>query len=169
MIFLTVGTQFPFDRLIKAVDKAVRDVLADEEIFAQIGDSSYEPVNFKATKRMNAELFDKYVRNCSAIISHSGMGTIEAALSNSKPMLVMPRLKRFGEVVNDHQAAIAKNFDAEGYLLAAYDENDIRKKLIELKTFIPKKRINSSDGVINRISQFLNSIEKANYEFTAKR
>jgi UDP-N-acetylglucosamine transferase subunit ALG13 len=169
MIFLTVGTQFPFDRLVKAVDKAWRDVLADEEIFAQIGESSYEPVNFRATQRMDSELFEEYIHNCSAIISHSGMGTIEAALVNEKPMLVMPRLKKFGEVVNDHQAAIAKRFESEGYLLAAYDENDIRKKLIELKTFVPKKRINSSDGVINRISQFLNSIERENDAFAAKR
>jgi len=36
MIFLTVGTQFPFDRLVKAVDETVRKNGLDEQIFAQV-------------------------------------------------------------------------------------------------------------------------------------
>ena len=37
MIFLTVGTLFPFDRLVNAVDKAVANGLITEDVFAQIG------------------------------------------------------------------------------------------------------------------------------------
>lgn len=36
IILLTVGTQFSFDRLVKAVDDALDNGLVDEEIFAQI-------------------------------------------------------------------------------------------------------------------------------------
>jgi len=169
MIFLTVGTQFPFDRLVKAVDTLAGEGNIEEEIFAQIGCSSYMPVNFKAMQTMETELFEKFICNSTAIISHSGMGTIETALRNEKPMLAVPRLKKYGEVVNDHQIDIAKRFEAEGYLLAAYNENEIVKKIIELKTFIPKKRHSTSEALIKKISQFLSSVEKDIYECSAKK
>jgi UDP-N-acetylglucosamine transferase subunit ALG13 len=47
MIFLTVGTQFPFDRLVRAVDEAFDNGAIDEEVFAQIGETSYRPRNFE--------------------------------------------------------------------------------------------------------------------------
>ena len=167
MIFLTVGTQFPFDRMVKAIDNLAREI--DDEIYAQMGESSYKPRNFNAVQTMNAENFEKYVRNATSIISHSGMGTIETALRYQKPMLVIPRLKRYGEVVNDHQVAIAKRFEAEGYLLAAYNENEIGPKAGQLKNFVPRKRMNSSDAVIEKITTFLNSIENEIYELSIKK
>jgi beta-1,4-N-acetylglucosaminyltransferase len=118
---------------------------------------------------MEAELFERFIRNSTAVISHSGMGTIEIALRYEKPMLVVPRLKKFGEVVNDHQAAIAKRFESSGYLLTAYDEKDIQRKIMELKTFIPQKRVSTSEALIQRISNFLNSINKEIYEYSARK
>ena len=50
MIFLTGGTQFPFDRLVKAVDETVSNNGLDEQIYAQIGATSYRPRNFEAVK-----------------------------------------------------------------------------------------------------------------------
>jgi UDP-N-acetylglucosamine transferase subunit ALG13 len=152
-----------------AVDKISGLEKNQEEIFAQIGDSNYKPVHFKAIKRMEAELFDRFIRNSTAVISHSGMGTIESALRYEKPMLVVPRLKKFGEVVNDHQLAIAKRFETSGYLLAAYDEKDVQIKITELKTFIPQKRVSTSEALIHRISNFLSSINKEIYEYSARK
>jgi len=48
MIFLTVGTQFPFDRLVRAVDSIIDKGLISETLFAQIGESSYKPRNFES-------------------------------------------------------------------------------------------------------------------------
>ena len=44
MIFLTVGTQFSFDRLVIAIDRIIDDGLISEPVFAQIGESSYKPL-----------------------------------------------------------------------------------------------------------------------------
>ena len=96
MIFLTVGTQFPFDRLVKAVDDVFDDGLIDEEIFAQIGESSYKPRNFECVNTLDKRRFDRLIQETSGIISHAGVGTITMALDNEKPLLVMPRLARHG-------------------------------------------------------------------------
>ena len=43
MIFLAVGTQFGFDRLVKVVDEAIGRQLIQDTVFAQIGPGSYLP------------------------------------------------------------------------------------------------------------------------------
>ena len=159
MIFLTVGTQFPLDRLVKAVDKTIDQGLLDEEVLAQIGQSSYQPRNFKkSTDFLEKQLFDQWMEKASKVISHAGIGSITMALDAAKPLLVMPRLRRYGEVVNDHQVDIARKFGQCGYLLAAYDIEELPEKIQSLKSFVPQKRNTQSEKVAERISKFLNQL-----------
>ena len=158
MIFLTVGTQFPFDRLVRAVDSVLDAGLIDEEVFAQIGDSRYKPRNFEAVPSLEKGLFDKRLKEASAMIGHAGMGTITMALENGKPLLVMPRLRRYREVVNDHQLAIARKFEDYGHILVAYQEQDLRTKAGELRHFVPTKRQTQVSEVTRRVSMFLDEL-----------
>ena len=158
MIFLTVGTQFPFDRLVRVVDEVVGKNGFKEEIFAQIGDSSYQPHNFKAVSFLEKKVFDKRICEASCIISHAGIGAISMALEYDKPLLVMPRLKKYGEVVIDHQVAIAKKFGELGHILVAYTEVEIPEKIKQLKSFVPQPRKNQTKAVIDRIAGFLDEL-----------
>ena len=160
MIFLTVGTQFPFDRLVKSVEQVIALNGFKEEIFAQIGDSSYQPHNFETVPFLEKHLFDKHVREATYIISHAGMGVITAALDNDKPLLVMPRRRRYGEVVNDHQLAIAKRFEQLGHILVAYEPKELPAKIEKLKSFVPQKRVTQVEAVVRRVSRFLTQINK---------
>ena len=158
MLFLTVGTQFPFDRLVRAIDSIIDKGLISETLFAQIGESSYKPRNFESAACLEKGVFDDYLKQASAIIGHAGMGTITMALSNHKPLLAMPRLKRYHEVVNDHQLAIAKKFEELGHILVAYDTKDLPERIHQLKTFVPRERKANPEAVADRISCFLNSM-----------
>jgi len=155
MIFLTVGTQFPFDRLIKTIDDILGRGLIREDIFAQIGHTSYEPCFFKAVKFLAKKEFDENLKRASGIIGHAGMGTIRMALDNDKPLLVMPRLRRYHEVVHDHQIEIARKFEELGHILVAYKEEELWVKTQQLKDFIPKKRETQVESVVCRIAEFL--------------
>ena len=155
MIFLTVGTQLPFDRLVKAVDKAVNKSGMGEVVFAQIGKSEYRPFSFEAVSCLDKHLFDKHFCEASCIISHAGMGTIVLAMKYNKPLLVMPRRSCYREVVNDHQIAIAKRLEQMGHILVAYKEEEIPEKLEQLKTFVPRERQAQPQAVAVRISRFL--------------
>lgn len=158
MIFLTVGTQFPFDRLVRAIDNVLGEGLIEDEIFAQIGQTSYKPRNFEAVASLEKRVFDEHLKAASALIGHAGMGTITMALENGKPLLVMPRLRRYREVVNDHQLAIARKFEAYGHVLVAYQEKDLRSKAGELKHFVPTRRQTQVEQVVRRISTFLGEL-----------
>lgn len=159
MIFLTVGTQFPFERLVKGVDQAFDGGLINEEIFAQIGKSSYKPRNFESVVSLEKKSFDKCLKEASSVISHAGMGTITMSLDNKKPLLVMPRSKKYGEVVNNHQVAIAKKFSELGHILVAYDVKDLPDGIRKLKNFVPKVRKANPEAVADRIRRFLNSLQ----------
>ncbi len=159
MIFLTVGTQFPFDRLVKSMDQAFDGRLINEEIFAQIGESSYKPLNFESVVSLEKNVFDKRLREASNVISHAGMGTITMALKHHKPLLVMPRLKRYREHVNDHQVATARKFEELGHILAVYDAKDLPNGIRKLKNFVPRERKANPKAVADRIHRFLNSLQ----------
>jgi len=158
MIFLTVGTQFPFDRLVRAVDDLADRGAISEEIFAQIGDSDYKPRNFQAVASLDKQAFDDRFTTASAIISHAGMGTIAMALDHNKPLLAMPRRSKHGEVVNDHQEGLANKFASYGHILVARNESDLPLKVKELKTFVPKPRQVNPGAVAGRIALFLSAL-----------
>lgn len=155
MIFLAVGTQFGFDRLIKAIDEAIEKGLVPEAVFAQIGPGSYLPKRMKYVISLDKEAFDETLKSCEAIISHAGMGNIALALKMQKPLLVLPRQKKYGEVVNDHQVDTARKFEQLGHILAAYDTEELVEKIKLLRSFVPAPRIPNKQGVIDRIGQFL--------------
>lgn len=158
MIFLTVGTQFPFDRMVKCVDEFIGRNGFEEEIFAQVGETSYKPRNFESVPFLEQHVFSGHMRRASRIISHAGVGIIALALDNNKPLLVMPRLKNHGEVVNDHQVAIARKFEELGHVLAAYSVKELPEKIKQLRTFVPKMRESQAHLVAQRITKFLNEL-----------
>lgn len=155
MIFLTVGTRFPFDRLIKAVDDAVGARLIEDEVFAQVGEGGYRPRNMKWAETLDRATFARYVAESQGLIGHAGMGTIDTAMDCDKPLLVMPRLRRYREHVNDHQVATARKFEALGHVIAAYDAGEVAAKVAELKTFKPRRRHARPEAVIARVADFL--------------
>jgi beta-1,4-N-acetylglucosaminyltransferase len=155
MIFLTVGTQFPFDRLVKAVDDLLDRGVIHEQVVAQIGDSKYQPRHFESVAWLHKAAFDEHMQQASAIIGHAGMGTITMALERSKPLLAMPRRKKYGEVVNDHQVVLAIKFEALGHILLARDEGELPEKIERLKSFVPRPRVADPDAIAHRIDVFL--------------
>lgn len=82
-------------------------------------------------------------------------------LENNVSFVVMPRLKKYGEVVNDHQVVIARKFSELGHLLVAYDVEDLPDGIHKLKNFVPRERKANPDAVADRIGHFLHSLSES--------
>ena len=159
MIFMTLGTYpLPFDRLLIAIDEIYGQGLIYDELFGQIGHTDYVPKYFKYTHIMTKESFDDFFIKADTIISHAGMGTISMALDMNKPLLVIPRLAKYNEVVNDHQLGTAHKFEELGHILVAYQVEELSEKFKQLKTFIPIPRTNQADNVASRVKTFLEEL-----------
>ena len=139
MIFVTVGTQLPFDRLIRTVDTWAGKTGAD--VFAQIGPGTYLPQHGAWTRSLPVDECHKRVAEAQVVVAHAGMGSILTALQLGKPILVMPRLAALGEHRNDHQVATARHFREQGRIQVAFDEAELEAELAKLGELRPGTRI----------------------------
>jgi len=131
VIFLTVGTQLPFDRLVRDVDLWAGS-RSRRDIFGQISDpgpAGYRPKNFDWVSDLAPAEFEARFHAASHIVSHAGMGTIIGALGEGKPLLIMPRRAHLGEQRNDHQHATSKRFGTRPGILVAFDEAELPEKM----------------------------------------
>ncbi|CAB5115474.1 hypothetical protein D3OALGA1CA_2696 [Olavius algarvensis associated proteobacterium Delta 3] len=159
MIFVTVGSQMAFDRLIDAVDQWAGET-DRTGIFAQIGPSDFQPRHFEWTQELTAVEFREYMSKADVIVAHAGMGTILNAMEMGKPILVMPRRGDLRETRNNHQIATAKRFEERYCLNVAYDEKSLSTKLDELMLLKPSKRIGrqASPELLKRLVNFVDSV-----------
>jgi UDP-N-acetylglucosamine transferase subunit ALG13 len=141
MIFVTVGTQLPFDRMIHAIDEWAGRRGCGGDVFAQIGPSEFTPKHIRFSAFITAEEFVRRTRQARAIVAHAGMGSIITALEMGKPILVMPRKASLGEQRNEHQLATAKHFLAQGRISVAFDEQELLVGLDKLDELCAAERI----------------------------
>ncbi len=127
MIFVTIGTQAPFDRFIKIIDEIAP--LLNELIVAQIYKGEYKPRNIKSIDFLPPDEFNKLFDEARLVVSHAGMGSIISALQKRKPIIVFPRIAALGEHRNEHQMATAKKMKKLGFVYVALDEKELKKML----------------------------------------
>jgi UDP-N-acetylglucosamine transferase subunit ALG13 len=151
MIFVTIGTQIPFDRFVEAVDEIA--VLINETIIVQTFKGKYKPKYVQTVNFLEPNEFKNFVSDARLIISHAGMGSILSALEYEKPIIIFPRLASLGEHRNDHQIATAMKMNELGYVYVAYDKRQL-KELIFKKDLKPLKIIdkNVSNSLIKSIT-----------------
>lgn len=101
MIFVTIGTQLPFDRLVSAVDQWAL-CQPDAEVFGQIGPSRLTP-SFPHVAHLSGDAFEERMQAADMVVSHAGIGTIMTCWARRKPLIVMARQHALGEHRNDHQ------------------------------------------------------------------
>lgn len=132
MIFVTIGTQEPFDRLIGCMDR-LADELYGTEVVAQVSHTEYPIRNMKAFNFLAPQEFNEQFSKAELIVSHAGMGTVISAMKLEKPIIIFPRLASLGEHRNDHQLATARVLEKLEYLHVAYDEATLKEMIYAFK------------------------------------
>lgn len=111
MIFVTAGTtNFPFRRLEKLVIQLHKIFPEQQIIFQNVSVPEIAfPDNVRVEEDVPPAIFEHYLRTAKIIVAHAGYATVMQSLKHAscKP-LIMPRLARFREHVNDHQLHFAK-------------------------------------------------------------
>jgi UDP-N-acetylglucosamine transferase subunit ALG13 len=131
VIFVTVGAQMPFDRLIRAVD-AWAEARKRSDLFAQIGESDFRPQRLQWSQLLDPSRFKQLYETSHAIVAHAGTGSIITALQLGKPIVIMPRHASLMETRNDHQIATARHFQHYPGVAVAWDESELPARLDEI-------------------------------------
>ncbi|MDD3303437.1 MAG: glycosyltransferase [Clostridia bacterium] len=140
MILVSVGTQKQqFNRIFNLIENSKK--LKNMEIIAQSGYTNYKSETIKMLSFVSDSEFDDLINRCDLLICHGGVGTIFKALNQGKKVLVVPRLQKYGEHVNDHQLEICKALQNENFLLYLQDGEDIDDKIEELSHTTFKKYV----------------------------
>lgn len=127
MIFVTAGTQLPFDRLIEIIDQVSPKI--KEEIIVQAIPGNYHPTNLKLRSLIPVDEFSSLVGKARLIIAHAGIGTILSSMLKQKPLIIFPRKGSLGEHRNDHQIETARRFEELGYVDVAWENENLKEKL----------------------------------------
>ena len=136
MVFVTVGNgRQPFRRLLQAVD-----LLAQagelEDVFVQCGHTSDELPSCTQKPFLTPAEFEESIRRADLVITHGGCTQLTIVKMGKIPV-VMPRLSRFGEVVNDHQLQLVEELASQGYVIPVYDAADLSRAVSVARKTMP--------------------------------
>ena len=135
VIFVTVGSQTPFDRLVRAIDGWIQGLGSDApKVFVQIGNGSYEPQSTTWTRQLPPRDFRQQCQEANLIIAHAGMGTVLTAMQFARPLVVLPRRARLHETRNDHQLATASWLSQRPGIWVAMEEGELPKAIEQALT-----------------------------------
>lgn len=160
MIFITVGThEQPFTRLLVEIDKLIEEGCIKDEVFAQIGYSTYLPKLYKYKKMIGYDEMNKYIIDSDIIITHGGPGSIFQPIHYGKIPVVVPRNPKYKEHVDCHQILFVKKLQSENRVLAVYDIENLKNVIMNYKNLASKcvQGYNKKEEFIRKFDELVKS------------
>jgi UDP-N-acetylglucosamine transferase subunit ALG13 len=141
VIFATVGsTQIPFERLVRALGS-----LPGEELLIQHGPVEPSPGAMRSTAFMQFPEVIESMEQADVVVCHAGAGSILCALRVGHTPVVVPRLKRYQETVDDHQVEFSRALAAERKVIAVEDLDQLRAAV---ESAPPRRRPEDRKGLL---------------------
>lgn len=137
MILVLLGTQkHEFKRLVNKV----LEINTKEKIIIQLGFTkmNIDSKNIECFDFVEQSVLEKLIKESSFVITHAGSGSITTSLKLNKYVLVMPRLKKYNEHINDHQLEIVEDYINRNLIIKIdefSDINDIIKSIKSIKLY----------------------------------
>jgi UDP-N-acetylglucosamine transferase subunit ALG13 len=158
MIFVTVGTtNLCFDRLIKKMDEIAGRI--NEEIIMQIGNTKYKPINAQWFAFLDDKKMLDFYNKADVIIAHDGAGTLLISLSLNKPIVVVPRLKKYDECGYGNKFDLAETLGDSGRVIVVYDVK-LLEEAIEKAKSLKCKTIERNSKLISFLREYINTLDR---------
>jgi UDP-N-acetylglucosamine transferase subunit ALG13 len=153
MILVTVGTnEATFDRLLRALDA----VGSGEELVVQHGPSPVRPAGAVCRDFMPFDELVDTMRRARVVVTHAGVGSVMTALLAGKRPIVVPRLRRHGEAVDDHQRGFARRLD-EGGLAVLVEDLGLLAEAVQRPAREVEATLGPDPRLVNELRDFLSA------------
>jgi UDP-N-acetylglucosamine transferase subunit ALG13 len=120
LIFATLGTHgHPFRRFLDALAELGDDVVV------QYGHNPRPDWARRAEAFLPFDEVVALMEAADAVVTHAGVGSILSAHQAGHRPVVIPRLKRFSEHVDDHQAELARALEADGQVVVMWEPGSV--------------------------------------------
>jgi len=154
LILVTLGTQLQsFDRLLRYVERSG----IEDEIIVQAGHTKYNSNVMRIFDFISYDEMNALIDRANFVITHGGTGSILTPLKKGKKVIACPRLKKYGEHVDDHQTEIVAAFVQRGHILALETEDeDFSEVISRVRHFQPKTFISNTEYFIYKLRKEIN-------------
>ena len=158
-LFVPLGTQkFPFNRLIAALNRLVeKGLYKPEEIVMQSSVYEVEP-KFTHYELIPAAQFDELIDKAQLVITHSGVNSIISCMKRKKPLIIVPRMKKYGEHVDNHQEEIAELMRRKFDVVVVEDLSKLEDAIEEAKHHEYKTWVSHNAELVNAIKKVVDSL-----------
>ncbi|MBN0987765.1 glycosyltransferase [Amphritea pacifica] len=161
MIFITVGTQLPFDRFILGLLSVLEecDILDKHKVVVQCSSDHTEEYLYYSDKYSNLEVVDElnkesyslYFEEADVVFSHAGMGGVIRAVEFGNQLVIFPRLAEYREHRNNHQVDTCHSFRNKfSNVHVAIDMIELKSIIVDLFFGKETKEESGSDWKENR-------------------
>lgn len=124
MIFVTLGTMhLDFARLVRKMDAIA--AASGERVIMQIGLGKTLPKHCEHFAFRPRDEIAHLIRESRLVVTHAGIGSVIDALHAQRPLIVAPRLRRYGEHNNDHQLDLAEAVQRRGWGRMVLDMDEL--------------------------------------------
>lgn len=156
MIFVTVGMHTQgFDRLLKKMDEIAGST--DEEVVMQVGGSSYAPRYASYFDFVTEQQFKELCGRARVVVTHGAMTMVDA-LDQGTPVIAVPRLKKYGEVIDDHQLFLVQELGRDGKVRAVLDVDELEEALGQVGPESPASAKESR--LVDALKRYINRSEQ---------
>lgn len=135
MIFVTVGSMFPFERMIRMMDDWASHH-PQEELFAQIGNGTYEPRHMRWKRIVTPNLYKEMARRCRFLVAHAGTGSVFTASEFGKPIILIPRRAADKEHTTDHQLDTARWLENKPGIFVVWSDEQLEHLIVRAEEAI---------------------------------
>jgi UDP-N-acetylglucosamine transferase subunit ALG13 len=109
VILVTLGTHpQPMDRVVTALDDLIERRAINERVIIQAASFNLLPKRAEAVAVAGYDALAAWAAEATVVVTHGGPGSIMLALGAGRRPVIVPRMVRYGEHVDDHQLRFAR-------------------------------------------------------------
>jgi UDP-N-acetylglucosamine transferase subunit ALG13 len=126
--------------------------LIREEVIIQTGYSTYEPRYCRFSKLFPYSEMCRFVKEARIVITHGGPSSFIMPLQEGKIPIVVPRQKRYGEHVNNHQLEFCKAIEERsGNIIVVEEVRELKRAILRYDKIVAEmpSSIKSHNDIFN--------------------
>jgi UDP-N-acetylglucosamine transferase subunit ALG13 len=159
MILVTLGTfNIEFPRPLKAIEKAVIEKKITEKIIVQRGHTNFESDYLEVVQFFTPAELDKLYDEARVVVVHSGIGSVLSGVKKGKKLIVVPRLRKYKEHVDDHQLDLLNEFAKSNYIIPWNENEGFDEVLAKAENFVPSPFVSTKDNLVGALINYIESI-----------
>jgi UDP-N-acetylglucosamine transferase subunit ALG13 len=159
MILVTLGTfNIEFPRPLKAIEKAVIEKKVTEKIIVQRGHTNFSSDYLEVVQFFAPAELDKLYDEARLVVVHSGIGSVLSGVKKGKKLIVVPRLRKYKEHVDDHQLDLLNEFAKSNYIIPWNENESFEEVLAKAEDFVPKPFISTKDKLVDALIDYIENI-----------